>query len=241
VKPASSEARALAGAVADLFSAATAALLVFMAVDRWAPPQDLTWKPLHIDEPIGLATTTKLRHVVADRERCLAFLAEQDVDFTPTPDRTGEGFCTVEAAGLVGPQGLRLEPRGPTMTCGLTAALAIWTRQSVAPASQSLLGSEAVVLEHYGSYACRRIYGRQEGRVSQHAHAAAFDVAAFRLADGRRLSIAADWERTGPEGAFLRRIRDDACRLFGAVLTPDYNAAHRDHLHLDAGPYSLCR
>jgi hypothetical protein len=28
-------------------------------------------------------------------------------------------------------------------------------------------------------------------------------------------------------------VRDGACRLFATVLSPDYNAAHRDHLHLD--------
>ncbi len=31
----------------------------------------------------------------------------------------------------------------------------------------------------------------------------------------------------------LREVRDGACDLFATVLSPDYNAAHRDHLHLD--------
>ena len=34
-------------------------------------------------------------------------------------------------------------------------------------------------------------------------------------------------------GAFLREVRDGACRLFPTTLSPDYNAAHADHLHLD--------
>ena len=29
-------------------------------------------------------------------------------------------------------------------------------------------------------------------------------------------------------------------RWFDAVLSPDYNAAHRDHLHLDRGRYRAC-
>ena len=38
----------------------------------------------------------------------------------------------------------------------------------------------------------------------------------------------------------LRRIRDDACRIFGTTLSPDYNAVHHDHLHLEAGRPGLC-
>ena len=33
--------------------------------------------------------------------------------------------------------------------------------------------------------------------------------------------------------AFLREVRDGACDLFATVLSPDYNAAHADHFHLD--------
>ncbi|MDP1909506.1 MAG: extensin family protein, partial [Hyphomicrobium sp.] len=28
-------------------------------------------------------------------------------------------------------------------------------------------------------------------------------------------------------------VRDGACRLFSTTLSPDYNAAHADHLHFD--------
>jgi hypothetical protein len=36
-------------------------------------------------------------------------------------------------------------------------------------------------------------------------------------------------------------VRDGACLFFDGVLSPDYNAAHRDHLHLDRGRYRYCR
>ena len=32
-----------------------------------------------------------------------------------------------------------------------------------------------------------------------------------------------------------------ACRRFGTVLSPDYNAAHHDHLHLEDDRTSFCR
>ena len=40
---------------------------------------------------------------------------------------------------------------------------------------------------------------------------------------------------------FTRELRDGACGLFNGVLGPDYNAAHRDHFHLDNGPFRICR
>ena len=43
------------------------------------------------------------------------------------------------------------------------------------------------------------------------------------------------------EARFLRRIRDDACRIFGTTLSPDYNAVHYDHLHLEATDTRFCR
>ncbi|OYX97223.1 MAG: hypothetical protein B7Y78_02255 [Caulobacter sp. 35-67-4] len=50
-----------------------------------------------------------------------------------------------------------------------------------------------------------------------------------------------DFRDPGPEGRFLRAARDGACKLFSVVLSPAYNAAHADHLHLDHSPYPLCR
>ena len=50
-----------------------------------------------------------------------------------------------------------------------------------------------------------------------------------------------DWGRNTPEGRFLAAAHDAACRVFSAVLGPDYNRLHRDHFHLDLGPYRACR
>jgi len=36
-----------------------------------------------------------------------------------------------------------------------------------------------------------------------------------------------------PKSLFLRAIQDGACGIFGTVLGPESNAAHRDHFHLD--------
>jgi hypothetical protein len=86
-----------------------------------------------------------------------------------------------------------------------------------------------------GSYNCRNVAGT--ARKSAHATANAIDVSGFLLADGRRVTVLRDWRDADPQTrAFLRTVRDSACKRFGTVLSPDYNAAHRDHLHLEVGP-----
>ena len=126
-----------------------------------------------------------------------------------------------------------LSPRSPPTTCAVAAAFEFWMRSGVQPAAEQILGERVERVEHLGAYSCRRLYGRARGRWSEHASGNALDVAAFVLADGRKISVAADWHGDGNRAAFLRRARDQACDMFGTVLSPDYNLAHADHLHLD--------
>jgi hypothetical protein len=92
-----------------------------------------------------------------------------------------------------------------------------------------------------GSYSCRKVAGT--GRLSGHASANAVDISGFVLADGRRISVLRDWDNPSLQvRAFLGSVRESACKRFGTVLTPNYNAAHRDHLHLEVSEgRPLCR
>ncbi|NGM51338.1 extensin family protein [Caulobacter sp. 602-2] len=237
MKPASPQALALAEIGGLLLDAALAGLLLLALVDRIAPPQDLAWKPFSIDQPLGLATEGKLARISADPAACRAALRAGAVAFVDQPVRE-DGFCSTRDA--VRAQS-RLSPAAPVMTCPLALRYAVWERQVLEPAARRLLDNDLVRIEHLGTYACRTIYGRAGERPSQHASASALDVSGVRLKDGRRLTIAGDFRKDGPEGRFLRVARAGACDLFGAVLGPDYNAAHADHLHLDLSSYRLCR
>jgi hypothetical protein len=94
-------------------------------------------------------------------------------------------------------------------------------------------------IETFGSYNCRDIAGTD--RLSAHATANAIDVAAFDLADGRRISVKADWNGGSlVEREFLRIVHKSACKRFGTVLGPGYNAAHKDHFHLERSASSFC-
>jgi hypothetical protein len=103
------------------------------------------------------------------------------------------------------------------------------------------MDSRLTRVDHYGTYACRTIYGRPGERPSAHARAAALDVAGFRFADGRRATVAADFRADSGRGPLRPAPRATAPAGCSAVLSPDYNAAHRDHLHLERSGYRLCR
>lgn len=117
------------------------------------------------------------------------------------------------------------------MACPVAAALAMWEWNVVQPAALRRLGSRVVTIEQFGTYNCRDIAG--SAVLSEHAHARAIDIAGFVLASGKRITVARDWQGGDAESLFLRDVRDGACRLFSTTLSPDYNAAHHDHLHLD--------
>lgn len=211
-----------------------------------AHPQHNPWAPLSLDDPPGWATARKLVRLRDDTQECRAFLTRSGVDFADLPP-AGEGECRREDRTVLASRslGLVLRPDAPQATCAVGAGLALWLRQGVQPAASELLGSRVVALGHYGTNSCRRIGGGQTGNWSEHATGNAIDIASFVLEDGRRISVLNDWDGEDSKAEFLRAVRDAACGAFGTVLSPDYNAAHADHFHLDQANrrrgWSFCR
>jgi hypothetical protein len=119
----------------------------------------------------------------------------------------------------------------------------LWERDVVAKAAQQRLGTTVTEIEIAGApFQCRPIAGRRDHRLSEHAYANAIDIGGFKLANGRVVTIAQSWRRgSDQEKAFLRDVRGGACRYFQAVLSPDYNRAHANHLHFDLGRDKICR
>ncbi|MCL6249634.1 extensin family protein [Altererythrobacter sp. KTW20L] len=184
---------------------------------------------------------------VAPQDRqCLAQLTDTGAQFVPVADAyTGQGCSTVGTVQLTALRSdvtrLSVSNIGPVQ-CGVGAAFAAWARFGVDRAAQQILGSPLQRIETMGSYACRNVAGSQ--RRSAHATAGAIDIAAFVLEDGRRISIVEHWHAgTAAEKEFLRTVQRSACRRFATVLGPEYNAAHRDHFHLEGviSGNSFCR
>ena len=198
-----------------------------------------------VDQAIDGGTRSAVLRQSAELTQCMAQLTAARVTFRPTPDRGDPQACGLAAGGVLGPDMgtvARMAPGDVEMTCRTALALSIWRRQSVEPAAREILGSDVVQIDHFGAYACRNVNnGGASTRISAHSQAAAVDISGVRLRDGRRITLTANWAGDEPEARFLRRIRDDACRIFGTTLSPDYNAVHRDHLHLEATDTRFCR
>jgi hypothetical protein len=199
-------------------------------------PEDVPWTALDLTRPVGGFTGRKLTALVGNGAQCHALLRKAGVRFTALPPRRAGEQCGFEDAvrfGRGGSLAMAWRPADLGTSCPVAAALALWEWHVIQPAALEHLGTKVAAVEHFGSYSCRRIYGRSEGSWSEHATANAVDIAGFRLADGQRVSVIGDWNDEGGKGRFLRAARNGACDLFATVLSPDYNAAHRDHLHFD--------
>ncbi len=164
--------------------------------------------------------------------QCLAGLKSKSVRFAGLPSKSFDGGCRMIDTIKLMDFGTQTTNLG-AMTCPLASSFTDWARFAVVPAAKKYLGSEVVKIETMGTFNCRAIAGSRSGRLSEHAFANAVDVSAFVLRDGRRVSVLNGWRGSSEERAFLRRLHQSACKRFGTVLGPDYNAAHANHFHFD--------
>jgi hypothetical protein len=90
-----------------------------------------------------------------------------------------------------------------------------------------------VEIKQISAYSCRGMNGNPGAHISEHAFGNALDIAAFTLADGRRISVKDGWHGMPEEQGFLRDVQAAACQQFNTVLAPGSNAYHHDHIHVD--------
>ena len=213
-------------------------------VDKIVPHQHLPWRALDADRPLGLATKTQLFRVqLSPSQTCVNIaLSAQDLSSVPADPKTikdspcGWGVARVH----YGSNAVPLSPGEATMQCPLSLGSYIWSRE-IDSHAQVHLGASLSKIVHAGTYSCRRQRGNGSGAWSEHAYANAFDVTGFILSDGRVISVLKDWDGDKDRRRFLRDVRDSACDIFRVTLSPDYNAAHKDHFHVDMGPSNACR
>lgn len=230
------------------FSTVMGTLLMLAAVFAvgvwrdWVPlPADWNpWAPLDVRASPNLLTRYKLGRLQADPALCDQVLETSGLRVSHQADTPADATCPLRNTLRVKGAAVGLSSSF-LASCPLAVAFALFERHSLQPAAQAVFGQAVTRVDHLGSFACRNIYNRAEGRLSQHASANALDIAGFRLADGRSISVLKDWPGEGDKARFLRQVRDSACDDFNVVLSPDYNAAHRNHFHLDMGRWWVCR
>jgi hypothetical protein len=193
------------------------------------------------------------RAVGPDAE-CLDYLRAQSIPFLAAPPTRGIR-TPVQIVGALA--GVRLTPRAgrpALMDCELARALY--------EAGPIVLAAGIDDLAFSGAYDYRN--RRRSALLSAHAYGLAIDVHAmsgpagrfdvkkdFEAGSGRWRGLSArEGDLAGcvgrPTSAAARRLRQLACRLkhhsaFRVIITPDDDADHRDHLHLETFPDSEAR
>lgn len=142
-----------------------------------------------------------------------------------------------------GGAGLRYQPAART-NCAFALRLVTMER-IIQEEAKAELHTRVKRVVHLGTYNCRRIAAFPE-LASEHSFANAIDLATFELANGRQVVVERDWvpasrDAVRPASRFLRkvarRLYDEG--VFSVVLTPSYDAHHRNHFHLDGAPYQV--
>ena len=205
------------------------------------------------------------------KAQCSEALSSLTLNYESLPPLK-EGLCGAPAPVLLKSFGrdpeIALDPPA-TVTCTLAKALSAWLSESVQPHAKALFNSPVTKL-HVGSYTCRNRNGGADLPLSEHALANALDISDFVLTSGERIAVVDSWPSDNPplpmpnpdrvssissvkrvsvslddpERVFLKSVRDDACGIFGTVLGPGADEAHKSHLHLDMkerGAGSFCQ
>lgn len=186
-------------------------------------------------QPVGKPAFTS-----AESRQCLIDLQRAQVKHTPLANQDFGGGCSAIDSVKLLDIGVPVTGLG-ALTCPLARTFSAWTHYAVRPAARQILRAEVVKIETFGTYSCRNIYGRNAGKLSEHARSNAIDISAFVLSDGRRITVLEGWNGRKDEQEFLRALHKSACRRFGTALGPDYNRAHHNHFHYDMGGNGFCR
>lgn len=206
-------------------------------------PQRLSpFSPISLKEPSHWFLDARLATLRRDAPLCNAVLSAPDAIATPIAPRPYKDGCGWENGVRVSKAGgaeVGLDP----VTCEVAVAAALWVQHEVQPVAQEIFGQRVTKIRDMGTYDCRNIIGRKvwQDMRSQHATANAWDIAGFTLEDGRYISVLRDWRGSEREARFLHEVHARACRYFRVALSPNFNAAHKDHFHFDRGPLWTCR
>lgn len=213
----------------------------------------LTLTATAFDGDVAMATAT-VDITVGDpaAASCQDWLALYGVDFTVGPARPGvQDPVTAKLPingvpyKVVGATNPRTEMFGD---CTII--------KSLAEAAPAFRARDIALVTDYGVYNYRCIGGGTPpdcpNGISQHAYGTAIDLAGFTTSDATYYSVNDDWvidpnaeetcaAPTEPgKDQFLHELICElkAAGVWNIVLTPNYNADHRNHFHVDLTPES---
>ncbi len=218
-------------------------VVLFPWLQQQLPAQYNPFTPLSVTDPPGLITHYKLRRLAQNPVACQAVLDRAQaaglLSFKKVGSTTGQ--CPLSDA-------VRIQNFGPVAlsssflaSCPLAVSTTMFVVQAAAPLANSVLEQKLVRIDHLGSFACRNIYHRAQGRLSEHATADAVDLAGFKMSAGETITVAGSWKETGKTSDYLHQVFSAGCPFMGNIIGPDYNAAHANHFHLGMRWFGFCR
>jgi hypothetical protein len=177
---------------------------------------------------------------------CRLALTESIAIAPSIPSISGPGDCggddlvRLEAVVLPDNKGRVAVNPAAVLRCTMASAIADWIRTDMAPLAEGQ-GSRLRGLDNLGSYECRGRDGVVGAKLSEHGHANALDVQAFKLASGASIALT---DRTVPRDV-RETVLHSACARFTTVLGPGSDGYHEDHIHLDLlerhNGYRICQ
>ncbi len=196
------------------------------------PPHYDPFTPPDLRESPSWFRNLKLKNLDRDPEACLQSIRQTGIANSLLPDSGRGPDCYLEDTLTL--DRLSLAKIKPEQTrCNIAARLYLWERHVVQPAAQKYFGQGVKEITHFGSYSCRTI--ARSDNMSEHATANAFDISGVRLANGKLISVLSDWNAGRRDSEFLHELRNGLCDYFNLTLSPEYNADHKDHFHVDMG------
>lgn len=171
----------------------------------------------------------------AEFQACLAALKQVGVVYREAPRLDGGNGCGIDRPIIVSSvaNGVTLKPEGE-IRCEEALALSKWTSDIVIPMLKTAKPDETLAgLNQASAYVCRKRNSATVGKISEHAHGNAIDIAGLIFKSGHSFSIQPRMQDSTLDGALQRAVTAAACLYFTTVLDPSSDKAHETHLHLD--------
>jgi hypothetical protein len=168
-------------------------------------------------------------------QACLTALKQAGVVYREVPRVDDGNGCGIDRPIVVSSvaSGIMLRPEGE-IRCEEALALSKWTSEIVIPMLKTAKPDETLIgLNQASAYVCRKRDSAETGKISEHAHGNAIDIAGLSFKSGHSFSIQPRMHDSTLDGAFQRAITSAACLYFTTVLDPSSDKAHETHLHLD--------
>ena len=170
---------------------------------------------------------------------CLAQLDALGIGYAKVPDFHNDEGCGIDQAIRVERSAVPWN-RPSLVACKFELVEWDFETKVVQPAAWRVFKHHVSKLIHAGTYDCRGERGGRPERLSQHSFGKAIDITGFSFDDGTVASVLHDWHGKSAKAQFLHEVAQGACGIFNVVITPNHNIEHRDHIHVDIGPYKMC-